>query len=289
MAITITQNIASLRAARTLSRATEGLSIYYEQLSSGNRLVRPSIDPAALSVSMSLRSQSLIAQVAMRNANDAISVLSITDSALSGINDILTRMGELATQAANGVYTNKQRSAMSIEFIALGSEISRIASTTKFNNIKLLSAASNVVFQVGFSSYSTSQISMNALEGTLESLRLASSGSSSLMYSIMGNTEQSSLDAARTSLAAVHAAIGEVSAKRGMVGAAESRLGVALENLHSARQGFESAASAISDIDVAETVTKMSSQRILQDSAAAVLAHAKAQPAIALQLLRNDR
>jgi flagellin len=285
MAITIGNNIASLQAQRRLADATGRLSETFERLSSGQRINKASDDAAGLAIADSLKADQRIASVAIRNANDGISVVAIADGALSQISGVLTRLAELAEQSANGVFSTQQRSALQNEFTALGSEIERIATTTTFNGVNLLSGGAAITLQVGFNSGSTAQIQITNVQGTLQSLGLANSGSSVLTYSISGATIQAGQSASRAALDAVNAAIGSLSQTRGNLGAAESRLRVAINNLSVARENFAAAESRIRDVDVASEAAELTRLSILQQAGAAVLAQANQQPALALSLL----
>ena len=286
MPITIGNNIASLNAQRRLSTATDSLSAVYERLSSGQRINKASDDAAGLAIADSLRANQRIATVAIRNANDGISTVGIADGALSQIGDVLTRLAELSEQSANGVFSTSQRSALQNEFTALGSEIERIAVTTTFNGVRLLSGTSNIVLQVGFDSASNSQITINNVQGTLAALGLAGTGSSALSYSISGVTIVDGQSASRAALDAINAAIGSLATTRGTLGAAESRLRVSINNLSVARETFASAESRIRDADVASDAAELTRLGILQQAGASVLAQANQQPQIALSLLR---
>lgn len=285
MAITLGSNIASLQAQRRLSQASQALGSVYEKLSSGQRINKASDDAAGLAIADSLRADQRIAGVAIRNANDGISTIAIADSALGQIGNVLSRLAELAEQSANGVFSTVQRSALSNEFVALGSEIERIAVTTAFNGVKLLSGNSTVVLQVGFNSQSTSQISYTGVQGTLAALGLAGANASALSYSINASTEALGQSAARAALDAIGAAIQSLAATRGVLGATESRLNVAINNLSVARENFASAESRIRDVDVASEAAELTRLGILQQAGAAVLAQANQQPALALSLL----
>ena len=173
------------------------------------------------------------------------------------------------------------------EFLALASEIERIANVTNFNNIALLSGGNSITLQIGFDSASTSQLMLNAVLGTLAGINLAGTGSSQLAYSVIANTEDESRAAALTALAAVTAAIETISSSRGTVGASESRLNIAVHNLQTTRENFDAAASRIRDADVAFEAANLISQQVLQQAGIAVLAHANLQPGIALRLLQN--
>ena len=157
MPITINSNIASLQAQRRLGIASESLNATYERLSSGQRINKASDDAAGLAIADSLRADQRVAQVAVRNANDGISTVAIADGALSEIGNVLSRLAELSEQSANGTFSTTQRSALQNEFSALGSEVERIAVTTKFNGVNLLSGGNAIVLQVGFNSGSTSR------------------------------------------------------------------------------------------------------------------------------------
>ena len=286
MAITLGTNIASLKAQRTLGLSTDLLSKTYERLSSGQRINTASDDAAGLAIADALRADQRVATVAIRNANDGISTIAIADSALGEIGNTLSRLAELAEQSANGVFSVNQRSALSNEFVALASEIERIAVSTEFNGVKLLSGNSSLVLQVGFDSGSTSQISYTGVQGTLAALGLAALNSSLLTYSINGTTIAEGQSASRSALDAINNAIESLASTRGRLGAAESRLKVAINNLAVARENFASAESRIRDVDVAQEAAELTRLGILQQAGAAVLAQANQQPSLALNLLR---
>ena len=285
MAITLGSNIASLKAQRSLGTSSLELSNVYQKLSSGQRINKASDDAAGLAIADALKSQQRIATVAIRNANDGISSIAIADAALGEIGNVLARLAELSEQSANGVYSVDQRSAIGAEFIALSSEIERIADTTKFNGVRLLKGDSTMTLQVGFDSTSTSQISFTGVAGTLASLGLATSGSSILSYSLNGTTIEAGQSASRAALDAVNLAISSLASTRGTLGAAESRLNVAINNLSVARENFASAESQIRDTDVAQQAAELTRLGILQQAGSAVLAQANQQPSLALRLL----
>jgi flagellin len=286
MPITIGSNIASLQAQRRLGLASDALGKSYEKLASGYRINRASDDAAGLAIADSLRANQRVATVAIRNANDGISTIGIADSALGQIGTVLSRLAELAEQSANGVFSTVQRSALSNEFVALASEIERIASTTAFNGVKLISGGSTLTLQVGFDSTSTSQISFTGVQGTLQALGLATSGSSVLTYSLNETTLAGGQSASRASLDAVNAAIGSLASTRGILGAVESRLSVAITSLAVARENFASAESRIRDVDVASEAADLTRLSILQQASSSILAQANQQPQLALSLLR---
>lgn len=286
MPITIGSNIASLQAQRRLGSATDALGKSYEKLASGFRINRASDDAAGLAIADALRASQRVATVAIRNANDGISTIGIADSALGQIGNVLSRLAELAEQSANGVFSTVQRSALSNEFVALASEIERIAFTTEFNGVKLISGGTTLTLQVGFDATSTSQIAFNGVQGTLQALGLAGAGTSILTYSLNGIDIATGQSASRATLDAVNTAISSLASTRGVLGAVESRLSVAITNLSVARENFASAESRIRDVDVASEAAELTRLSILQQAGSSILAQANQQPQLALSLLR---
>lgn len=286
MPITIGSNIASLQSQRRLNTSSDALSRVYEKLSSGQRINRASDDAAGLAIADALKADARVASVAIRNANDGISTIAIADSALGEIGNVLARLSELSEQSANGTFSNAQRSALSNEFVALGSEIERIAVTTTFNGVRLLSGSSTLTLQVGFDSGSTSQLALTGVSGLLQNLGLAGVGSSNLQFSIVAGNADLSQSASRAALDAIKGAIGSLAQTRGNLGAAESRLNVAINSLSVARENFFAAESRIRDADVASEAAELTRLSILQQAGASILSQANQSPSLALSLLR---
>ncbi len=285
MAISIGSNIVSLQAQRRLDQTGNKLSLAYNKLSSGYRINRGADDAAGLAIAESLKSQSRIAGQAIRNTNDGISTIAIADGALGEVANILSRLAELASQSANGTLSTSQRSVVANEFVALSSEIERIAQVTEFNGIKLLSGTNSVTIQVGTGSGVSSQIGYQNQLATLAGIGLGNAAGS-LVFSINGNSNDDAATAARLALDAVYAAIYSVGASRGVLGGIESRLSTAIANLGVARENLIAAESRIRDVDVAEEAANLTRLNILQQAGTSVLAQANQLPSLALQLLR---
>ena len=285
MGINIRTNLPALGAQRNLDVASNKLNNSYQRLSSGLRINRASDDAAGLAIAENLKAGSSTATVAIRNANDGISVITIADQAVSQIGNVLNRMAELATQSSNGVVDNVQRSALQNEFTALSSEIERIAVTTKFNGLNLLDGQKDVTFQIGFDGQSTSQLTYGAVDVRLAGMGLANTGESAAAYSIIGNSEVDAQSAARVALDAIQLALTSINQKRGSLGALESRLEVTINNLTVARENFKAAESRIRDVDVATEAAELTRLNILQQAGASILAQANQAPQLALQLL----
>ncbi len=273
MALTINTNVASLNAQRHLAETTASLNTSIERLSSGLRINSASDDAAGLAIADKLRADTRIANQAIRNANDGISALSIGEQALGQVGDALTRLGELASQAASGLISDTQRSAIQDEFTSLVSEIDRISNTTTFNGVNLLSGGTSVSLQIGLDGSSNSRIDFTTIDGSSSGIGLSS-------------VSVSASDAAQSALGAITSAIALVAQKRGTIGSIESRLNVAISNLQAAATNFSAAESRIRDVDVASETANLTRANILQQAGVAVLAQANQQPSLALQLLR---
>ncbi len=257
-----------------LKKSSNNLNKSYHKLSSGNRIVTASDDAAGLAVAEALKNQSKLASVAIRNANDGISITSLADAAMSQIGDLLSRMSELAEQSSNGVYSDDQRSALQLEFDALRSEVGRISNSTKFNDVAVLSTSDAWTFQVGLDESSDSQITMSAVQVTQATLSISAS---TFKIDTAAN--------ARNALSTVSQAISTLAQKRGAVGAAESRLNSAVNYLSVARENYAAAESAIRDVDVADEVARMVRNNTLQNMGTAMMAQANQQPDRVMRLL----
>lgn len=285
MSISIGSNVTALQAQRRLDGTGVKLSDSFNKLSSGYRINSGADDAAGLAIAESLRAQSRIAGQAIRNTNDGISTIAIADGALGEVGNILSRLAELASQSANGTLSTTQRSVVANEFVALSSEIERIAAVTEFNGIRLLSGSSIVTIQVGTGSGVTSQIAYTNQLATLQGIGLGTAGGT-LVYSINGATDAAAATAARLALDAVYSAIYSVGASRGVLGGIESRLSTAIAKLGVARENLTASESRIRDVDVAEEAANLTRLNILQQAGTSVLAQANQLPSLALQLLR---
>jgi flagellin len=288
MGLSIQTNVAALSAGGKLNKTSEAITDSINRLSTGLRITRPGDDPAGNQIADTLKADAKLAQTAIQNSNTALSFTSIADAALSGVSTLLTRMSELAEQSANGVFANSQRSALQGEFSALGSEIQRIAKSTEFNGVSLLSNSQNVTIQVGIDGSAISRIELAAITGTLDSLGLASSQSDVLTYSILDSnvgSDAGSQVASQTALDAIKGALNSLNSTRGSIGATESRLNTAINSLTSVREQFVAAEGRIRDVDVAAETANLVRLQVLQSAQAAVLGQANQLPSIALSLL----
>ncbi len=286
MSVVIAANLVSLRLQTQLKKTTIELGNVYTRLGSGLRINSGADDPAGLALADKLRSQSKIFAVAVRNANDGISFTAMADAGLSEITSLLERMSELANQGANSLYSLTQRSAMQTEFSALGSEITRVASTTQFNGFAALKNSSDQTIQVGLSSDANSRIIISSVTATLGELGIGSGDT--LTYSLTGNSIELAMSASRAAITALAAAVDEVAFKRGVVGAATERLRSAVNTLTVMRENALAAESQVRDADIAEDVARLTRLQVLEKSQLALMAQANQEPTLVLKLLGGN-
>jgi len=285
MPIRIFNNIPSLNAQRILGVNNDRLSQSVERISSGIRINRGADDAAGLAISEALRSDIRALRQAVRNANDGISLINVTEGALNEQSGILIRLRELASQAATGTVGSTERRTIQLEFDALRSEIDRIANTTEFNGQKLVdgSLASSVgssgeiLIQVGIDASANSRISLNS-EINLTSITQTGLGIDALFVT--------SAAGALTALDTMNNAISQVTQGRGKVGAVQNRLVRTIANLSITVENLSAAESAIRDADIAEEVALLTRNQILVQAATAMVGQANLIPQSVLQLLQ---
>ena len=275
MALVVNTNVSSLAAQRNLSINQAQLGRSVERLSSGLRITRAADDAAGLGVSETLRAQIRSINQANRNAGDGISLTQVADGAAATVGSLLSRMRELATQSASGTLGATERSYLDQEFVALRSEIDRIATTTEYNGQPLLSGSSNTfeVF-IGFKSGSG-----NSLNVALADLDVAAVG--------LTGASVSTAAAAQTMLSNIDSAISAVATARANYGSIQSRFEVAIQNLTVTAENFTAAESRIRDADIAQETSVFTKNQILTHSGIAILAQANSLPQQALALLRG--
>ena len=275
MALVVNTNVSSLAAQRNLSINQAPLGRSVERLSSGLRITRAADDAAGLGVSETLRAQIRSINQANRNAGDGISLTQVADGAAATVGSLLSRMRELATQSASGTLGATERSYLDQEFVALRSEIDRIATTTEYNGQPLLSGSSNTfeVF-IGFKSGSG-----NSLNVALADLDVAAVG--------LTGASVSTAAAAQTMLSNIDSAISAVATARANYGSIQSRFEVAIQNLTVTAENFTAAESRIRDADIAQETSVFTKNQILTQSGIAILAQANSLPQQALALLRG--
>ena len=285
MAVRIFNNIPSLNAQRILGINNGRLAQSVERISSGIRINRGSDDAAGLAISEGLRSDIRALRQAIRNANDGVSLINVTEGALNEQSGILIRLRELASQAATGTVGSTERATIQLEFTALRNELDRISQTTEFNGQKLIegslassvTSGSHILIQVGLDSTSHSRINLNT---EVDLGQMTSTGLSIHELSV------TSADAALTALEQVNTSIGTLTAGRGKIGAVQNRLIRTISTISIAVENLSAAESAIRDADIAEEVALLTRNQILVQAATAMVGQANLIPQSVLQLLQ---
>ena len=284
MAVRIFNNTASINAQRLLAKNSERLAESVERISSGIRINRAADDAAGLAVSEALRSDIRAMRQAIRNGNDGISMINVTEGALNEQASILIRLRELASQSSTGTVGSTERQTIQLEFSSLRSEIDRISQSTTFNGQGLvdgglassIASANHIILQIGINSSSNSQINLNS------EMNLAAITSSALSIDTLSLT---SVAGALTALDSLNSAINLISQGRGKVGAVQNRLTRTIANLGVAVENLQAAESSIRDADIAEEIAALTRNQILVQSATAMVGQANLIPQSILQLL----
>ncbi len=292
MGLIINHNLMAMNAARSLSFTYNRLSTSVSRLASGLRINSAADDAAGLAIREMMRTDIRVLSQGVRNANDAVSLIQTADGALSVIDEKLTRMKELAEQAATGTYTSAQRLIMDSEYQAMASEITRIASATDFNGVKLLDGS---LSGTGLDGSSGNQMKIHFGTGNSSAedyyyIRINKATASSLGVgnSISSGTAGYTIStqaAAQTALAAIDSAISTKDNIRANLGAMANRLANTVSNLTIQAENLQSAESRVSDVDVATEMTEFVRNQILTQAAVAMLAQANALPQLALSLI----
>ncbi|MCW6061932.1 flagellin [Clostridium sporogenes] len=274
----INHNLNAMNAHRNMGINTGNSAKAMEKLSSGLRINRAGDDAAGLSISEKMRAQIRGLNQASRNAQDGISLIQTAEGALNETHSILQRMRELSVQAANDTNVTVDRTAIQEELTSLTSEIDRIASTTQFNEKKLLDGSLGT---------SGAKLQIGANNETDLTLEIKIGGMSSGALSITStNVSVADNAASKASIDNINSAIKSVSTERSKLGAFQNRLEHTISNLDNASENLQAAESRVRDVDMAKEMMNFSKNNILQQAAQAMLAQANQAPQGVLQLLR---
>jgi flagellin len=275
MAQIINTNIASLNAQRNLNTSQGALNTALQRLSSGLRVNSAKDDAAGLAVAESLTSSIRGNSVAMRNANDGISLGQTAEGALAQISSNLQRMREIAVQGANaGVDLTK----LTPEMNQLQAEIKRVVDSTSFNGTFLLDGSkTSLTFQIGSDNSTSHQLSV-----TLGSLVTGGAASLNTYAAVTMGTQTN----AQSLIAVIDADIATVTGQRSNFGAVQNRFEAVVSNLQNYNENLSAARSRIMDTDFAAETANLARGQILQQSGIAMLAQANALPNQVMTLLR---
>jgi flagellin len=269
--VVIGTNIASIHAARVLSRNQEDLQTAMARLSSGKRLNSAADDAAGVSVAGKMRSDIKSIDVAVRNINDSISLFQTYDGAASEVENMLVRARELATQMANDTFDAADSAAADVEYQALITQVTQIANNTAFNRISISKAATDINIQMGSAKGDTAKLSTDSL----------AAGDLGFKGDIKGRTN------ALAALDAVDAALKKVAEARAEAGSNINRLGFALSNTQNAGQRAREALSGVQDTDYATESAALARGTVLAQAGTAMLAQANQSPQYVLALLKS--
>ncbi|MGI2296583.1 flagellin [Paenibacillus sp. GXUN7292] len=266
----INTNVGAMNAHRNLSSNNTAMNKTMEKLSSGFRINRAADDAAGLAISEKMRFQINGLQQAQRNAQDGISLIQTAEGALTEVHAMLQRLNVLANQASNGTYASADRNKVQLEVTELLSEISNIASTTKFNGISLLNQSASISFQIGVGNGDTISVDRGKMGATALSVNAISLKTAS---------------GAQSAISKIEKAIEAVSEQRAKFGAVQNRLEHTINNLGVNAENLSAAQSRIRDADMAQEMTNFTKNQILVQAGTSMLAQANSVPQNVLKLL----
>ena len=284
----VNTNVNATVAQNALVKNERLMNTSMERLSTGQRINGAKDDAAGLAISSRMTSQIRGLEVGIRNANDAISMISTADGALVEVTNMLQRMRELALQAANGTTTSADRSYLDSEYSNLLTEIDRIAQNTQWNGGSILnnttSATQQYSYQVGANGGQTVTVNFGDFNNT---------GASGVMQnlnsahgSIAATTTASAITTATSAVVAIDSAITSVNSQRATFGAAVNQLTYAVDNLANVKVNAEASRSRILDADYARETSELARTQIISQAGTAMLAQANQLPQTVLQLLQ---
>ncbi len=281
----VQHNLTAMNSNRMLGITTDAQAKQTERLSSGYRINRAADDAAGLSVSEKMRRQIRGLDQASTNAQDGVSLVQSAEGALNEVHDMLQRMNELTVKAANGTYTTTQKQYIADEINQLVSEIDRVATTTKFNDQKVLQGSNkdgslsnpkSFLFQVGNESNETLSVQISNMKASFLNHSLKNqSWSAAKSYKQVASF-----------IDIVSAALEKVASQRSALGAMQNRLEHTINNLDNIVENTTAAESRIRDTDMAKSMVTYSNNQILAQAGQAMLAQANQTNQGVLSLLQ---
>jgi flagellin len=282
MPLTINTNIASLDAQRNLNMSQGSLATSMQRLSSGLRVNSAKDDAAGLAIAERMNAQVRGMNVAVRNANDGISMSQTAEGALAQVSDSLQRMRELAVQARNSTNSSSDKDSLNKEFAQLQAEIGRVLGGTTFNGKHILGAdATALTFQIGANTTADDTITVSTSDMTQDSTITAVTGTSTVIDSTATD------GAIGTVIDNIDKAIDDINDTRATFGATESRFDAIIANLQTGVENQSAARSRIMDADFASETANMSRAQVLQQAGTAMVAQANQLPQQVLKLLQG--
>ncbi len=260
----INHNMSSINANRNLNNTNNEMRSSMEKLSSGLRITRAGDDAAGLAVSEKMRAQIRGLNQAVRNINDGVSFIQTTEGYLNGTTESLQRIRELSVQAANGIYTDEDRSYMQVEVDQLVSEVNRIASQAQFNGMNLLDGS------MGEGSNGM-RIHMGANMDQNATMFVNDMGAGALGVE---GISLATADEANTAIGTIDGALTLVNAQRADLGAYQNRMEIASRSQAVASENLQATESQIRDLNMASGMVELTRNQILNQAGTAMLAQA---------------
>ena len=289
----INTNTAATLTANALTKNERAMSQAMERLSTGVRINSAGDDAAGLAISSRMTSQINGLNMAVRNANDAISLVQTADGALE-VTNMLQRMRELAVQGASGTMSATDNDALNVEFEALTAEIERVADNTQWNGSNLLNGASQFSFQVGANASQTITLTVgdfeteeaSATSGIFEALADGATSNDDNSGDDLDALDVDTASNAGTAITRIDVALARVDSHRATLGATINRLEYAADNLANVSQNTSASRSRILDADYASETTELARTQIIQQAGTAMLSQANQQAQSVLALLK---
>jgi flagellin len=283
----INSNINSLTAQRNLGMSQASLATSMQRLSSGLRVNSAKDDAAGLAIAERMNAQVKGMNVAIRNANDGISLSQTAEGALGKVGDSLQRMRELAVQSRNATNSDSDKDSLDKEFGELAKEIQRVLGGASFNGKHILGAdAGSLTFQVGANTTTDDSIDITTTKMTDASEITTVAGTDNTGASRAKIDSSADATAIATVIDDLDAALDKVNSERATLGASQSRFDAVIGNLQVAAENQTAARSRIVDADFAAETANLSRAQILQQAGTAMVAQANQLPQQVLQLLK---
>jgi flagellin len=283
MSLSILTNISAMNTQQNLLNSSNAVSQSMARLSSGLRINTAADDAAGYAISEGLTSQVNGLDQASSNTNDAVSMVQTASSSLNDVQSMLQRVYELGVQYNNGSNSSTDKTDIQDEVNQLTQEIDRQQSSSNFNGINLLNGTAGgsgtVTFQVGANGGDTLSATFSSIEG--------SSGLGGLGYSwTQAASGGTVIDLSQSSaLSSLTSAINNISSMAATLGAVQNRLQYTSDSISSTEQNLSASNSQIKDVNMAQEMTNLTQEQILEQAGTAMLSQAQSQPQLILKLL----
>jgi flagellin len=286
MSLSIRTNVGSLNAQNNLNKTQNLLDSSMSKLSSGMRITKAGDDAAGLGISVNLEAQIRSYNQAARNANDGLSMIQTAEAALNSTTNILTRLRELAMQAASDGVGTTDRVNIQAEVTQLVSELDRNATAAEYNGTKLLNTTgTSLDFQIGIRNITANdRISVSTVNVTASTLGIVNLGGFGVTASNFADVTNGKINA-QNALTTIDTALNSISANRATFGAVGNRFDSVIQNIQTFAEQLSAANSRIRDVDVAQETSNLSRAQILAQAGVSVLGQANQLPQMALKLL----